>query len=645
MLSFGRRATPQPSGLQITSKFASLYSKLLQGLSPSQITPSQSTDRFYADLLDLRVDRPFLTGELNKLSKDLCLGKPFLSEFFGICVQYIRTAEHEDIKKGHALDTLTVLLSSILAKNLSGWEVMDVLAGSVAQSDTVFKLFTETLDILIGDSSAPAPLRHQALQLALTYMCSVAQLSSGAYFLQRDFFPSLALLVKAPDTEQYTFEAILLLAILANYHKSDAAKLNLYLKRISDSTDGDFMRKLCWASNFTLQSSLTAYQDTQDDSAPTSIVSSLSSAMTRLRPDRILALSPLFSPSNQDKIKIQPVQATVVLLPVYEFLRGNPLFTTVLLEDLVAPAADTNQITSLPCTLISLSSYLFSHASSISTTRSLGYASLALNTLLSLVENGVVMQFMTQTTLPSIRLCRQKLPLLALPRSSEAPVCAILDCCVLWLRHNLQKRLEVQSYTICTWICFRIIWFLQSRRVRLNYNWTELWISLIGVLGFLSSKMDSLYTTGGVELLVSETIRLLDFALCTSEAYLPSPRAVHELIYELLRSADIFRKQSSLLKSLALPYTNSTRPFYGNDPIDDTLGHLLTVVEFYAERISVKGAGIGNPDDVMRIVADEIEANGIHDARELRESTPLTRSQDVLDFARIACGDVLALIP
>lgn len=143
----------------------------------------------------------------------------------------------------------------------------------------------------------------------------------------------------------------------------------------------------------------------------------------------------------------RPVEATVVLLPVYEFLRGNPLFSTVFLEDLVSPEKDSDSATALPCTMITLSSYLFCHASSTSSARSLAYGKLSLNILLSLVENNVVMQFMTQTNLPSIRLCRQKLPLLPVPHVSEAPICSILNCCVLWLRHNLHKRLEVDSYT------------------------------------------------------------------------------------------------------------------------------------------------------------------------------------------------------
>jgi hypothetical protein len=45
--------------------------------------------------------------------------------------------------------------------------------------------------LLVSDSPS-AHLRHRALQLALIFMCSIGQLSPGAYFLRRDFFPSIA---------------------------------------------------------------------------------------------------------------------------------------------------------------------------------------------------------------------------------------------------------------------------------------------------------------------------------------------------------------------------------------------------------------------------------------------------------------------
>jgi hypothetical protein len=64
-------------------------------------------------------------------------------------------------------------------------------------------------------------------------------------------------------------------------------------------------------------------------------------------------------------------------------------------------------------------------------------------------------------------------------------------------------------------VCYRVIWFLHKAHIRLGaklflavnlepklvaeYSWQELWSALIGLLAFLSSKLDNLMTTGGVE--------------------------------------------------------------------------------------------------------------------------------------------------
>ncbi|KAF4623526.1 hypothetical protein D9613_002229 [Agrocybe pediades] len=536
----------------------------------------------------------------------------------------------------NSIETLSVLLTRILAKNLSGWETMEMLAGAVSQSDSVFSEFTETLDGVLGDTNAPAAIRHQVLLLCISYMCGVAQLSTGAYFLRRDFFPSIVSVVKTPDTEQYTFEAVLFLAILANYHKSDAAKLNPYLKKIRETTDGDFMRKLCWASNFTLSTAIQAYQNVQDDRVTATLTTSFGAVVNRLRPDRALSFST--PTSSREEYKDLPPEITVVLLPVQEFLRPNPLFASILMEDLTLEEENSLQGTPLLCTIITLSSYLFVHASSTASTRSIAYANLALNIVLTLVENNMVMEFITQTNIPAIHLCRQRLPVLPPPRRPvQPPICAILDCCVLWLRHNLNKRLEVQAYVNCVWICGRVIWFLQHRRLRLDYYWKELWNSIFGLLNFLASRVGVLHTTGGVELLATETIRLLDYALCFSESYLPTPQSLHEFIYELVRSASVLKKQSELLQTLAGPHSGRNKI-----EIESKLERLLKVTSFFEDKI---GTTLGNAKDAMKKVADEIEANGLQLDEGRSEESPPSHSQDVMDFGRIACGDVVAVLP
>jgi hypothetical protein len=57
-------------------------------------------------------------------------------------------------------------------------------------------------------------------------------------------------LIKSPETGQFTFEAVLLLSILSNYHKSEAANLNPYLKRLRGSVDHTFLNKVSWALEF-----------------------------------------------------------------------------------------------------------------------------------------------------------------------------------------------------------------------------------------------------------------------------------------------------------------------------------------------------------------------------------------------------------
>jgi hypothetical protein len=37
-----------------------------------------------------------------------------------------------------------------------------------------------------------------------------------------------------------------------------------------------------------------------------------------------------------------------------------------------------------------------------------------------------------------------------------------------------------------------------------EYDWAELWRAVVGLLSFLSNKLDSLITTGGVEKLAQE---------------------------------------------------------------------------------------------------------------------------------------------
>lgn len=191
------------------------------------------------------------------------------------------------------------------------------------------------------------------------------------------------------------------------------------------------MRKICWASNFALDAvvkwvfnglgntrsfSSRAYQEIVDDGSQT-LTSTLGSMISKLRPDR--ALTPvdppreLFKsqqvpsyPSRRLLIATRPIEACVVLLPIFEFLRTNPTFPLVLISP-VDESVKSSAISSPPYTILSLSSYLLTHASSTSSPRAIVYANLCLNTLLTLVQNDGVLISFSQPSDERIRLCRQ----------------------------------------------------------------------------------------------------------------------------------------------------------------------------------------------------------------------------------------------
>ncbi|KAI1789820.1 hypothetical protein LXA43DRAFT_1019739 [Ganoderma leucocontextum] len=589
---------------QFSSKFAATYSRVLQGITPEELAgPRQDVANFWSQLLDLNVDREWLSTRLNDVRKDNCLAslKPALNGMVRACLRVLRSENADEAKRTHAAATLAIFSRSMLRKNLSGWEVMEVFAGGVNSSDVVFKEFTSAIDEVLSNTELSANLRHEALQLAVIFV---------SYFLRRDIFPCIIKTATSPDTEQFTFEAVLLLALLANFHKSDAAKLNPYLRCIRETEDEGFMRMTCWAANFAASAVVKAYQSISDDSPPT-LATSFNSFLSSLRPDRAFASAPVDPP--RELFKSQPIEACVILLPLFEFLHGSPTFRKVFMSTLHteedSAKKTATRITPLPLTLISLSSYLLSHASSTSSPRAVAYAHLVLNTLLVLVENGDMIAALHQDNTGDIRLCRQRQPQLLMVPPPRPPLCALLDCCILWLRHNLHKRLEVQCYLTCIKICYRTLWFLHLGRIRLDYHWRELWRALVHLLNFLANRLDGLITIRGVDILTRETLLLVDFALCRHEHFLPNPKAVHELVYEVVRSAEVFRKQRAAF--LDEPHSNTSPKHTSgfNTPSSLALNNIIAVSEHYETKL--QEAGIRSANQGLRVVAKEIEKDGL----------------------------------
>lgn len=94
-----------------------------------------------------------------------------------------------------------------------------------------------------------------------------------------------------------------------------------------------------------------------------------------------------------------------MLLPVFEFLDSNPSFADVLVKPFTQE--DDSQEHVLVLSLVTVSSYMLTHATSSASPRAVAYAHLSLNILLRLVQNPKILSAFCQPRSRSIRLCRQ----------------------------------------------------------------------------------------------------------------------------------------------------------------------------------------------------------------------------------------------
>ncbi|KAF9454112.1 hypothetical protein P691DRAFT_810827 [Macrolepiota fuliginosa MF-IS2] len=523
---------------------------------------------------------------------------------------------------------------------------MEVLAGSVNESDAVFMEFTSVVADIMSDSRAPVNTRHLALQLALTYVCGAGQTSLGSYFLRQDFFPIIIAFVKTPETEKYTFEAILFLCMLVNFHRSDAARLNSYLRRLSNCDDVEFFEKVDWAVDFALNAAVQSYRKLSDDTPPENLATGIVSLFTSWRPDKALSATPIDPP--KELFKDQPIEAAVALFAIFEMVNLNRVFPSVLCQTM--PSINPGKAKSgrqapqaVLSTTITLSSYILAHASSTASPRVLAYANLSLRTLLSFLENLKPLGILFEPIAYIVPLCRQRLPTLPVHSGPRAPVCAILDCCVLWLRHNLQYKLEGSSYLLAINITQRVLWSLRSNHIRLEYEWKDLWSATLGLLNFIATKAQSIPTFRELGSLIDETTALIEYALSQGEQIFPSPGALHEFIYELIRFSGgiqmlrmLVRETDGLASPLKSPTWVSTRT------AEERLNNILETVSFYEDKVS--NADARTAKDAMRVVTREIESEGLHHSKPILDSEPPKRVEDAVGFVRYGYNDILALM-
>ncbi|BGP23834.1 hypothetical protein Rt10032_c05g2448 [Rhodotorula toruloides] len=322
---------------------------------------------------------------------------------------------------------------------------------------------------------------------------------------------------------------------------------------------------------------------------------------------------PLSSRSSSTSVKLRPEDApfaaappemVVVLLAFYELLNSNKTFCSLVFgerEDGAPPP--------LPTVLISLTSYLVSHAS-VTTRRARLYSRLFIIILLILVEEGEGKLSVAREGGEEIWVCRQRQPTLP-PRdpARAIPLSAMIDTVVIFLRHGLKRRLDVDTYTIALRLLQRIFQQLKTEKMRIARDWVVLWRAMLSLASFIvAHSVELRQKSDRLDTLISQLFITLSYPAYWGEQILPNSAAQARLHYELLHADETLDALSDLLgiSSVATPAvihpgsSNGSIPPPLNRRDTPTRSTFFTLSQFSPTKSSFRsssslgvGAGVG----------------------------------------------------
>ncbi|KDE09136.1 hypothetical protein MVLG_00850 [Microbotryum lychnidis-dioicae p1A1 Lamole] len=581
--------------------------------------------RYFNELFCLTPNPDTIEQALEALSVQDLLGeyKDNITYLFTHATRTLRETQTDHIIRSNITETLIPFLRNLLSRRYHNfsYDTINLLAGSLAHSDTVFTNLVSAIDHTLQDRNLATPLRHRTLQLALVLVASIDQGSINAYFLRRDLFSTLVQFMTEDATCQFSFESALLLGLLANYRQHEAR--NPYRVRIEDMVEETVMARVIEVVQVVCQQARDSYTHIADD-APASFVASITSLIFSFKvpdffkqglvfslppppllnratskaslrsessatpaakpkadgkvpveaegeskptdvatknsrttpaatPDLVVSSAPSTAISKEKKeenqFKAMPNEVLVILLPFFDLIHLNKSFCAFVLAD-----SPSGKSPALPSTLISLCSYVLCHASVSSRARS--YARLCLLLIMVLVEEG---EGKLSKATDEIWICRQRIPMLPRSTGKRPALAAMLDCCVIFLRHNLRQKLDVETFIVCLRLIQRILQQLKTERIRLAYDWVTVWRSILSLAGFVVSQIEILrLVSTQTDDLISQIFILLSYAAYWGETLFPTSEDAALLFYELLHADETLKALSDLLGVSSIPLPPSS---------------------------------------------------------------------------------------
>ncbi|XP_054722195.1 armadillo-like helical domain-containing protein 3 [Uloborus diversus] len=549
---------PESSKRPLVEKIVQIYEAFLRGEDPSN-----GNINFWDEFFLLRANLVFLQKKFEQLTPEEVSGlKEVINNLFYQCVRILKDGSH--IRAMNALKTLCALVHGVYGKTHNyGFDVINLLIGFNSAEELMQCLMEQLSQFL--SLEYPAALKSLVLKFLLILVTATENVSQNTlleYLMMNSAFEAIIQMLKNPESRQHHgYDAILLLTILVNYRKHEAA--NPYIVKLSimdnemalngfgkvvSNVLSDFNRKYCQEEMETQNSFLSSL---------TSFVESMFVA----------------EEIESDRHNIKANNA--VLLALYEAVHLNrnilitlthcqvdasgPVRTSQTELDVKAlpPSEEENDLppSNLLVTFLEFSSIIMLNTKDEPTVNT---CKLCFVILTCITEDQYANSIIHDVNLV-YKVQLHRMPMRHRKVSSDRNntyrplACPLLDLMVEFILSHMTKCLPFELYYLCLGVIHRILCYQKKSRVRLQYNWKDLWTALICLIKFLTTQESLLAKNCNIFHLSIKIMNVLNLFITFGDTFLPSPSCYDELYYEIVRMNVVFDN----LYSLTLRYTTS----------------------------------------------------------------------------------------
>ncbi|XP_015178119.1 PREDICTED: UPF0668 protein C10orf76 homolog isoform X2 [Polistes dominula] len=441
----------------------------------------------------------------------------------------------------------------------------------------------------------PDSLKALCLKLLLiivTGMDNVSQNTLLEYVMLNSVFESLVQLLRDTGARnRHGHDAVLLLTLLVNYRKHEST--NPYIVKLSILDDELALN----GYGQVISSSLTEFCR-QFAQQRTEIQASWLSSLTSI-------VGSMFV--GEEEAKTQQVRANnALLLALYEATHLNRNFVTTLAytqsdtsappspnntlgPNAVAPGAQPPDVMAQPFNLLAtFLQYCSIVMQVIRTEAIMNNVKLCFLILSCIAEDQYANSLMHDANL-AFRVQLHRVPMhhrkLQDKIAPAQPLAAtLLDLLVEFITSHMMKKFPLELYHQCIGVLQRLLCYQKRCRVRLGYQWRDLWTALINLLKFLTTHESHLIKKMNIFPLAIQVANILNFFITYGDTFLSSSSSYDELFYEIIRMKLIFTN----LNAMALRYSTSESYEYKEHALKltNSLVNMRDIVNHFSPKIT-----------------------------------------------------------